>query len=75
MFDFLVLWLCFRCKEEFCCYDEYGKILEYMAQVGGGCSIHGNIQDQVGWGSEQPALIEVSAEGLEYKLCYCLFSL
>jgi len=32
--------------------------LEWIAQRGGRCPIPGNIQGQVGWGSEKPDLIE-----------------
>ena len=32
--------------------------LEQVAQRSGRCSIPGNIQGQVGWGSEQPGLVE-----------------
>ena len=35
-------------------YDESGEALEQVAQRGGRCPIPGNIQDQVGRGSEQP---------------------
>jgi len=34
------------------------KIMEQSAQRGGRCPIPGNIQGQVGWGSEQPDLLE-----------------
>ena len=33
-----------------------GEALEQVAQRGGGCPIHGDIQGQDGWGSEQPDL-------------------
>jgi len=39
---------------------EGGETLEWVAQRGGGCPILGNIQGQVGRGSEQPGLVEVS---------------
>jgi len=29
------------------------KALAQVAQIGGGCPVLGNIQDQAGWGSEQ----------------------
>jgi len=40
------------------------KPLAQVAQRGGRCPIPGNIQGQVGWGSEQPGLVEdVPAHG------------
>ena len=39
-------------------YSEGGETLEQDAQRGGRCPIHGNIQGQAGWGSEQPDLVE-----------------
>jgi len=39
-------------------YHKGGEILEKVAQRGSGGPIPGNIQGQVGWGSEQPDLIE-----------------
>ena len=39
-------------------YDEGGEALAQIAQRGGQCSIPGNIQGQVGQGSEQPDLVE-----------------
>ena len=39
------------------CY-EGGETLECIAQRGGRCPMPGNIQGQVGWGSEQPDLVE-----------------
>jgi len=33
---------------------EGGETLAQVAQRGGGCPIRGNVQGQVGWGSEQP---------------------
>ncbi|KAJ7425192.1 homeobox-containing protein 1 [Willisornis vidua] len=43
---------------------DYGKPLARVAQKGGGCPILGNIQAQVGWGSEQPDVAEdVPAHG------------
>lgn len=37
-------------------YSEGGETLEQVAQRGGGCPISGNVQGQVGRGSEQPDL-------------------
>ncbi|PKU34471.1 pol- hypothetical protein [Limosa lapponica baueri] len=39
-------------------YDEGGETLAQVNQRGGRCPIPGNIQGQVGWGSEQPDLVE-----------------
>ena len=39
-------------------YDEGSETLEEVAQRCGRCPIPGNIQGQVGWGSEQPHLVE-----------------
>ena len=39
-------------------YGEGGETLEQVAQRGGRCPIPGKIQGQVGWGSEQPDLVE-----------------
>ncbi|KAK4822058.1 hypothetical protein QYF61_008867, partial [Mycteria americana] len=39
-------------------YNEGGEALAQVAQRGGRCPIPGNIQGQVGWGSEQPDLVE-----------------
>jgi len=39
-------------------YGKGGKTLERVAQRGSGRPIPGNIQGQVGWGSEQPGLAE-----------------
>ena len=44
-------------KEEFY-YSEDGETLEQVVQRGGRCPIPGNIQGQVGGGSEQPGLVE-----------------
>ena len=44
-------------KEEIC-HNEGGETLEQVSQRGGRCPIPGNIQDHVGWGSEQPGLVE-----------------
>ena len=38
-------------------YSEGGETLEQVAQRDGICPMPGNIQDQVGWGSEQPDLV------------------
>jgi len=46
-----------RYKEEIF-YDEGNETLEHVAQRGGGCPFPGNIQGQVGRGSEQPGLVE-----------------
>lgn len=42
-------------KESFS--NEDGALVQVF-QRGGGCLIPGNIQDQVGWGSKQPDLVE-----------------
>jgi len=39
-------------------YSEGGETLEWVAQRGSGAPIPGNIQGQVGRGSEQPGLVE-----------------
>jgi len=39
-------------------YSEGGETLAEVAQRGGRCPIPGNIQGQVGRGSEQPGLVE-----------------
>jgi len=39
-------------------YNEDGDTLAQVAQRGGRCLVPGNIQGQVGWGSEQPDLVE-----------------
>jgi len=39
-------------------YNECGEALELVAQRGSGSPISGNIQGQVGQGSEQPGLVE-----------------
>jgi len=39
-------------------YSEGGETLAQVAQRVGRCPIPGNIQGQVGWGSEQPDLVE-----------------
>jgi len=46
------------CKEEIL-YSERSETLARAAQRGGRCPIPGNIQGQVGRGSEQPDLVEV----------------
>ena len=45
-------------------YDEGGKTLEQVSQRNCGCSIPGSVQGQVGWGFEQPGIVEdVPAHG------------
>lgn len=39
-------------------YNGSGEALEQVAHSGGGRSIPGNIGCQMGWGPEQPALVE-----------------
>ena len=39
-------------------YHEGGETLEQVAQRGSGGPVSGNIQGQVGWGSEQAGLVE-----------------
>jgi len=39
-------------------YNEGGETLEQVAQRAGRCPIPGNIQGQVGRGSDQPDLVE-----------------
>jgi len=39
-------------------HNEGSETLEQVAQRVGRCPIPGNIQSQVGWGSEQPDLVE-----------------
>ena len=46
-----------RCKEEVLHY-EGGEALEQVAQRSYGCPIPGVFQGQVGWGFEQPGLVE-----------------
>jgi len=46
-----------RYKEEIY-YCEGGETLERVARRGGRYPIPGNIQAQVGWGSEEPDLVE-----------------
>lgn len=43
-------------REIFC--NEGGKTLKQAVQRGGGCSIHGNSQGQIGQDSKQPGLVE-----------------
>jgi len=38
--------------------DKNSETLAQVAQRGSGGSIPGNIQGQVGWGSEEPGLVE-----------------
>ena len=52
-----------RRKEEVLRY-EGGEALAQVAQRGCGCPIPGSVQGQVGWGFEQPGLVEgVPAHG------------
>ena len=37
-------------------HRESGEVLAQAAQRGCGCSIHGGVQDQVGWGPGHPGL-------------------
>jgi len=46
-----------RYKEEFF-YHEGGETLEWVALRGSGGPVPGNIQGHVGWGSEQPGVVE-----------------
>jgi len=49
-------------------YSEDGETLEQVFQRGGRCPIPGNIQGQVGQGSEKPDLVEdihAGCRGLE----------
>ena len=39
-------------------YNEGGETLEQVAQLGNGGPVPGNIQGQVGWGSEQPDVVK-----------------
>jgi len=39
-------------------YNEGGETLDQVVQGAGWCPIPGNIPGQVGWGSEQPGLVE-----------------
>ena len=43
---------------DFFFYDESSQTLAQIAQRGGRCPLPGNIQNQVGWGSEQPDPVE-----------------
>ena len=45
-------------------YKEGDETLAQVAQRGGRCPIPGSIQGQVGWGSEQPDLVEDVPAGL-----------
>ena len=45
-------------RQEEIFYDEDGETLEQVAPGGCRCPIPGNIQGQVGRGSEQPHLVE-----------------
>jgi len=45
-------------------YNEGDEALEQVAQRSCGCLLPGSVQGQVGWGFEQPALVEgVPAHG------------
>jgi len=46
-----------RYKEEIF-YNGGGETLAQVAQRGSGGPVPGNVQGQVGWGSEQPGLVE-----------------
>ena len=39
-------------------FSEGGEALEQVAQRGCGCPLPGSVQGQVGWGFEQPDLVE-----------------
>ncbi|KAK4810947.1 hypothetical protein QYF61_013356 [Mycteria americana] len=43
-------------------YNEGGETLEQVAQRSCGCSIPGSVQGQVGWGFEQPDLVEAAVQ-------------
>ncbi|KAK4818784.1 LOW QUALITY PROTEIN: hypothetical protein QYF61_019130 [Mycteria americana] len=61
-----------RHKEEIF-HNEGGEMLEQVAQRGGRCPMPGNIQGQVGWGSEQPDLVEdvpTHCRGAKYKVLH-----
>jgi len=52
-------------------YDKGDEALEQVAQRGGRCPIVGSVQGQVGWGFEQPGLVEgvpAHDRGLDYLL-------
>ena len=46
-----------RCKEEVL-HCEGGEALEQVAERGCGCPLPGSVEGQVGWGFEQPSLVE-----------------
>lgn len=51
------------CRQEILCSED-GEALAQVLQRSCGCQIPGSAQGQVGWGSEQPALMEaVPAHG------------
>lgn len=55
------------CKEQF--FDDGGgETLAQVAQRTGDCPIPGNIQGQLGQGSEQHFLVENMAEGLDLMI-------
>ena len=57
-----------RCKEEVL-HCEGGEALAQGAQRGCGCPIPGSVQGRVGWGFEQPGLVEgVPAHGRGLEL-------
>lgn len=39
-------------------YNESGRTVAQIGQGGGGCPTSGTTQGQVGWGSEQPDVVE-----------------
>jgi len=39
-------------------YSEGGEALAQVAQRSCGCPLHGSVQGQAGWSSEQPGLVE-----------------
>jgi len=55
------MWI--RYKKEILHYES-GEALEQVSQRSCGCSLPGNVQGQLGWGFEQPGLVEdVPAHG------------
>jgi len=52
-------------------YNKCGEILEQDVQRSCGCSMVGSVQNQSGWGFEQPDLVEhvpVHGRGLDYMI-------
>jgi len=50
-------------------YYEGGEVMEQVAQSSCGCPLPGSIQDQAGWGFEQPDLTEgILARGRGFEL-------